>query len=199
MTVETRQIYELLMLYLNYRAPTLLYRVNFIRTLLLRYLSWPSKTTSKIIATSTKFQRDFLSVEYTEVESAKFCDDVMVYGVVSAIGWLVVELTESGRIRRKARLIIILATLTDESEIPLLAVTMSHAETSVFTVVALDRAGNVAVGSPSPLTVDTTPPQITGFRYMVIYLHQNSFRFIKTCFCNQMHSFRITLGFGNSL
>ena len=63
-------------------------------------------------------------------------------------------------------------TLTAESEIPLLAVTMSHAETSVFTVVALDRAGNVAVGSPPPLTVDRTPPQITNFRFYAC-----SFRF----------------------
>ena len=56
-------------------------------------------------------------------------------------------------------------TLTEESEIPLLALTMSHAETSVFTVVALDRAGNVAVDSPPPLTVDLTAPEITNFRF----------------------------------
>ena len=57
-------------------------------------------------------------------------------------------------------------TITEESEIPLLALTMSHAETSVFTVVALDRAGNVAVGSPPPLTVDRTPPEIANFRLL---------------------------------
>ena len=58
-------------------------------------------------------------------------------------------------------------TVTPDNEIPLLAVTMEHAETVMFTVLSADMASNVAVASSPPLTVDVTPPVIEGFRYKI--------------------------------
>ena len=56
-------------------------------------------------------------------------------------------------------------TMTTDNQIPLLAVTMDHADTVIFTVTSADLAGNIAVASSPPLTIDITPPLIKDFRY----------------------------------
>ena len=63
-------------------------------------------------------------------------------------------------------------TVTSDTQIPLLAVTMEHAETVIFTVTSADMAGNVAVVSSPPLTIDITPPVVEGFRFEFIALRR---------------------------
>ena len=56
------------------------------------------------------------------------------------------------------------ATETTDNQIPMLAVTLDHGQTVMFTVESRDEAGNIAVASPPPLTIDITPPIVEGFK-----------------------------------